>query len=138
MMLGMFKKWIPNFQCNGCGSSLGKWKFNKETGRIEKLCFVCCAGEFELNEVETDGEDYEQIMKLTGRESGHVSQILPKINTPSAVLSHHVTNPMMAGECINSKLSIQFVSPDYHGLTRGQIEIIEKLLFSRKKKTMSL
>lgn len=133
MLVHILKRWIKGFLCSGCGSTLGKWQFNKETGRVEKLCFVCCAGEFELKEMEIDGEDFEQILRLSGRESGPVEKILPRLNTPSAVLSTHQTNPLMDYSDIKDGMSCQLATPAFSGLTRSQVITIEKLLNSRKK-----
>lgn len=55
------------------------------------MCFCCGAGEFELCDAELAGLDYEQAMKLAGREWGLASNILPRINTPGGCASAHVT-----------------------------------------------
>ena len=89
----LIQKWIPNFECHGCGSVLGKYRYNEATRRYDKLCFVCCLGEFELTEAETEGETFEEIMVLTGREYGNVEELLPYINTPLSSLSCKQTNP---------------------------------------------
>jgi hypothetical protein len=133
----MKKNWIHNFHCRGCGSSLGRYEDNPDSGYREPVCFVCCAGQFELKESEIEGEDFPEILKLTGREWGHVSQILPRLNTPGQIMSAIEMNPLYSYETASDLLTRKLVHEDLAGLSPGLITAIEKMAqgnILRKKK----
>lgn len=119
---------IPNFCCRGCGSSLGKERFNSNTGRVDKLCFVCCVGEYELLESEVEGEEYPEVLRLVGREWGHVSQILPRLNTPGQVCSSLDSNPLYSlfGDVdeFRSNVTVQLGASALSDVSPEQAEII--------------
>lgn len=154
------KRWIPNFVCRGCGSVLGKYRYNDETERYDKLCFVCCLGEFELTDLETEGQTYEEIMQLTGREYGPVEKLLPFINLPLSALSCHQTNPRTdivdisrltsdikqvnginkntAQSDIPGNLSVRADESGWFSLTSTQMKILSlynKLRYKKQKKS---
>lgn len=84
--------WIPDFECRSCGSTLGRWSHNESRECQQPSCFVCGMGEWELNDMELAGMDYEGACRIAGREWGHVSHILPRLNTPDGTMSSHVTS----------------------------------------------
>jgi hypothetical protein len=56
------------------------------------MCFTCGAGEFELNERELVGLDYEEALQIAGREFGESHEIHARINTPHYRMSQIVTS----------------------------------------------
>lgn len=75
--------WIKNFECRGCGGTLGK-KRVLPNGLELKWCFTCCAGDFLLHESEIEGLNSEEISSLMGREWGTAKTIYKRLNTPGS------------------------------------------------------
>lgn len=78
------KNWIQGFECRACGSSLGRWEFDFCTNKIGKMCFVCCAGNFELNRKEVMELSEAEVRQISGREPGKAGQILSRLHTPGS------------------------------------------------------
>lgn len=64
------------------------------------MCFCCGAGEFELSAFELAALDYREAIEACGRESGHCSDIYPRINCPYINPSKHLTS-QRAGEALS-------------------------------------
>lgn len=84
--------WIEGFECRSCGSSLGRWSKNTKRGGEDKMCFCCGAGEFELNDMELAGLDFEQAARLAGREWGEAHSIYIRVNNPAERWSCNITS----------------------------------------------
>lgn len=124
--------WIKNFICRGCGSTLGRQAWNPETEKLDAMCFVCCVGHYELLSSEVEHEDFEAVLKLCGREFGHVEQILPRLNTPGYVESHIESNPLYSFDKLSEQpLNIRFSYEEFASLPPGTVATIHRMLEAR-------
>ncbi len=126
----MASRWIKGFECLGCGSHLGRFSFNPESRRREPMCFVCCLGQYELHDIEVEGEDYEEVLKLIGREIGRVERILPRLNTPGSISSSHEGNKLYSLEYVKKAISIHHITPEFREFSPGLTSQLEALALS--------
>ena len=74
------KNWVKDFHCYNCGSSLAL--------KIETCitCFICEQKANELKEAVEEGEDFPELMAISGR----VDQIISLLNTPSNIMENNL------------------------------------------------
>lgn len=124
--------WIKDFECRSCGSTLGRWADNDARGGIDKMCFCCGAGDFELSDAELAGLDFEDAAKLAGREWGNAHDIYVRVNSPAEKWSTHITSPRARNalcgvygkfaDIIEERITLQ----DIKDVTRAMEELIKE------------
>jgi hypothetical protein len=121
------KRFIDGFRCEACGSSLGRHQ--DKSGLIDQVCFVCGVGRRELRSLIDEAEDYPDAMRLLGITPGHVSQILPRLNTPVPVQIRIDSNPLCGFDRFSEFLSKRFLHEAYYSLTETQVMLFERIKF---------
>jgi hypothetical protein len=133
------KRFIEGFRCGACGSSLGRRQ--EKHGIWDLVCFVCGVGKRELKSLVDEAEDYPDVMRLLGITQGHVSQILPRLNTPTPVQHKIDSNPLCGFNRFSEFLSKRFIHEAYYSLTDSQVLTLERIkfdaVFSRSQRRLT-